>query len=92
MITNCNYFNARWILKTGEIRTLEPLTTAESKVPFQFASSTCVTLTATSTTATSTAGIYNGFTYGEIIISVFVFLIFSIILTDRLFHYLKIIE
>jgi len=68
---NCSFSNPLWILKSGEVRTLEPLETAGTNANFQFASSTCVI---TQNLATTTSA-YNGFTYGEIVISLFLFLI-----------------
>jgi len=74
MIYNCSYSNPRWILKSGEVRTLEPLETAGTNADFQFSSSTCEIQSATS----SIVSIENGFSHGEIVMSVFLFLIFMV--------------
>ena len=78
MIINCSYSNPRWIQKSGEIRTLEPLDTAGTNANFQFASSTCSTI-GTSTNeiivATTSQSFYNGFSAGEILVIFFLFLI-----------------
>jgi hypothetical protein len=67
--TTCNFTNARWIQKSGEIRTLEPLETANTNVNFQFSSSTCYSQISEIKTASTTL------TYGEILISFFLFII-----------------
>ena len=66
---NCNFSNPLWIQKTGEVRTLEPLATAGTNTNFQFGSSTCQT----SYVSISTTSVYNGFTAGEIITTLFLF-------------------
>jgi len=79
MIQNCNYFNP-YYWNGGATQSLQELSEATSTVAtgisFQFGSSTCTEM---SDLATSTVLIQNGFTYGEIINSVFIFLIFVII-------------
>ena len=66
--TICSYANPL-VLTKG---TLNPATDKDSGV-FQFGSSTCLTLYGQSTS--TDPSYYNGFTYGEIVISVFLLLI-----------------
>ena len=66
--TTCSLSNPLWILKTGEIRTLEPLETAGTNANFQFGSSTCVATISEINTASTTM------TYGDILIGFFLFL------------------
>ncbi len=66
--TTCSYANPL-VLTKG---TLNPATGNDSGV-FQFGSSTCLTLYGQSTS--TDPSYYNGFTYGEIVISVFLVLI-----------------
>lgn len=70
---NCNYYNPRWIEKSGEVRTLQPLETAGTNANFQFASSTC------SMPPGSTASTTAGFTSGEIVSTTFLFLILMVL-------------
>jgi hypothetical protein len=62
---NCSYFNP--LLSDGVIP-------SETKLPFQFSSSTCQVIN--SVNSSTTISSYNGFTAGEIVISLFVFWIF----------------
>ena len=78
-ITNCYFSNPLWIQKDGEIRTLQPLSTAGTNANFQFSSSTCATYDYDFLTS-STLKIYNGFTGGEIVISLLLFWIFSFLI------------
>jgi len=81
--TTCNFTNARWILKSGEIRTLEPLETANTNANFHFASSTCVATISEIKTASSTM------TYGDILISFFLFLmILGSVFSFIIYHFL----
>jgi hypothetical protein len=74
--STCDFSNPQWILKTGAVRTLEPLSTAGTNANFQFGSSTCSIIEIT--TSTSPIDNYSG---GEIVNSVLIFWIFlSIIL------------
>ena len=57
--TTCVFSDARWIQKSGEIRTLEPLGTAGSNANFQFQKMDCVG-NATSTASVSNDGILTG--------------------------------
>jgi hypothetical protein len=66
--TTCSYSNPM-VLTSG---VLNPATTTDSG-SFQFASSTCVTLYGQSTS--TDPSYYNGFTYGEIVISVFLLIL-----------------
>ncbi len=66
--TTCSYSNPL-VLTKG---TLNPATEKDSGA-FQFGSSTCLTLYGQSTS--TDPSYYNGFTYGEIVISVFLVII-----------------
>ena len=66
--TTCSYSNP--MVLTGGI--LNPATSTDSGA-FQFGSSTCLTLYGQSTSTDSSY--YNGFTYGEIVISVFLLIL-----------------
>jgi hypothetical protein len=66
--TTCSYSNPL-VLTGGE---LNPATSTDSGF-FQFGSSTCLTLYGQSTSTDSSY--YNGFTYGEIVISVFLLIL-----------------
>lgn len=66
--TTCSFFNP------------VELTSGEGG-DYEFASSTCETITTGEATITSSSTnplVYNGFTYGDIIISTFLFLIFMV--------------
>jgi hypothetical protein len=71
--TTCSYANPM-VLTSGS---LNPATTTDSGA-FQFASSTCITLYGESTS--TDPSYYNGFTYGEIIISSFLLIILVAVL------------
>jgi len=64
---NCNYFNPR--LSDGS------LPNDDVKLPFQYASSTCEYEIYSPDVGSSTPAIVGGFTNGEIIISILLFLI-----------------
>ena len=66
---NCSYFNPRY--NDGTIPNGDDI-----KLPFQFASSSCEYQLYDSIVGSSTPAIAGGFTNGEIIISVLLFLIF----------------
>lgn len=66
--TTCNYSNPM-VLTGGN---LNPASSSDSGA-FQFGSSTCLTLYGQSTS--TDPSYYNGFTYGEIVISVFLVII-----------------
>lgn len=80
--TTCSYSNPLWILKSGEVRTLEPLGNASTNANFQFGNSICYSdiEIELNVASGSLPAIDNGFTHGEVVLSVFVFLIFVIIL------------
>lgn len=71
--TSCSFYNPQ------EIGTSSSKTT-------QFASTTCSTSYGYSTSTNQS--IYNGFTYGDVVISVFLFLLFSVSIYS--FFYFKI--
>jgi len=67
--TTCTYSNPL-VIGHGVLRNA---TSGDDKVPFEFGSSTCATLYGINTS--TDPSYYNGFTYGEIVISVLVLLI-----------------
>jgi hypothetical protein len=71
--TSCSYFNP--MVLTGGV--LNPASSSDSGA-FQFGSSTCLTLYGQSTS--TDASYYNGFTYGEVVISVFLLILTIIVL------------
>lgn len=72
--TTCSYSVP---LKTGVGGMLEGTDAANNN--FQFASTTCITETPDPITATNTAKYLNGFTYGELTVSLFLFFILTMI-------------
>lgn len=54
---------------------------------FQFSSSTCITIT--SSDASSSPSVVAGFTYGDIVNSVFLFLIFAVVLYNFFWNSIK---
>jgi len=76
--TTCNYSAPHYIV-SGK---LTPVISG-SKDPFQYASSTCVTvapdltITIGTSTSTNTPQYINGFSYGDIIIGLILFLMFA---------------
>jgi hypothetical protein len=67
--TTCSY-SKPLVVGHGVLR--DPVS-GDDKVPFQFGSSTCVTLYGASTS--TDPSYYNGFSYGEIIVSSFLLII-----------------
>jgi hypothetical protein len=67
--TTCSYANPL-VIGHGVLRVA---TSGDDKVPFEFGSSTCATAYGVSTS--TDPSYYNGFTYGEIVISVFLLIL-----------------
>lgn len=61
-----------------------PVFDASSSAPIGFGSSTCQIVHATSSASSTIPNVFYGFTYGELVSSVFLFLIFSVLAFGRL--------
>ena len=91
MIINCQNFAPVWE-KGDVLRTFTDGSSPPDNVNFAFSSSTCITTesTASSTISSSTAPlVYNGFTYGEIVATTFLFLIFITLAFRFIFEWMR---
>jgi len=95
MIINCQNFAPVWE-KGDVLRTFTDGSSPPDNVNFAFSSSTCYTsgaldVNSSSTTISSSTAplVYNGFTYGEIVATTFLFLIFITLAFRFIFEWIR---
>jgi hypothetical protein len=78
--TSCSYSNAIHWDKTGSVGSFQPLASNDPNgTAFQFASSSCTTIYGYSTSTDQS--VVNGFTAGEIVLAVQLFLLLAVAMT-----------